>query len=142
MSLLGNTKSKVKNIREITNPFKIMGVDYIIIDDDFHTIFNTIDSEKLVTKIKLSKSDDIPVVGGYNVYNKDVYMCLAHYICRHFIGNPDTYKLQYDDIMLNGVSYIPILISPTFDEELIPTLYVYNPNGSRMTIKYKQIKYE
>jgi hypothetical protein len=134
MSLLDNTRSKVEKVREVTSPFSRMGVMDIAVESDFCIIEDIIDQDKLMSGLKLIKSDIVPVVGCYS--DPDLYRRFAYYICRFHLNNPCDYKLRYDDIIKKGKPRLPIILHLAVDDNWKRILYVTLSNGSRMVIRY------
>lgn len=133
MSLLDNTRSKVEKVREVTSPFSRMGVTNIAVESDFCIIEDILDQDKLMSGLKLIKSDIVPVVG---CCDHDLYRRFAYYVCRWHLEHPNEYKLRYDDIIKDGKPRLPIILHLTVDDHWNRILYVTLSNGSRMVIRY------
>lgn len=133
MSLLDNTRSKVEKVREVTSPFSRMGVIDIAVESDFYIIEDILDQDKLMSGLKLIKSDIVPVVG---CCDHDLYRRFAYYVCRWHLEHPNEYKLRYDDIVKKGKPRLPIILHLTVDDNWKRILYVTLSNGSRMVIRY------
>lgn len=133
MSLLDNTRSKVEKVREVTSPFSRMGVIDIAVESDFYIIEDIIDQDKLMSGLKLIKSDIVPVVG---YCDHDLYRRFAYYVCRWHLDHPNEYKLRYDDIIKDGKPRLPVILHLAVDDNWKRILYVTLSNGSRMVIRY------
>lgn len=143
MSVLGNTKTKINEVKDILNPFKTMSVRDIHIDGGrIDWVFEFIDEKKLKKETSsMTENDMVEVNNNFDRWIEEPLIRLAYYVCGFFLMNPDKYKVDISPILKNGKNPIPIIlnIQQSMYNQMEMYLHVMTPNGSKMIIKYSRI---